>query len=130
MNKKGMTLVELITVLVVIVIIAVITIPTIIKTINKSKGQTTDIQNASIKQAANSYVSKNVGSNIFIDDSKTTEEIALETLVNEGYLKGELKNLKTNKDYESCKHSKYHSDGCILVLCRQHTAQILQYFYP
>ena len=100
MNKKGMTLVELITVLVVIGMIAVITIPTIIKTINKSKEQTTDIQEASIKEAANSYVSKNVGLNIFIDDSTITEEITLETLVNEGYLKGELKNLKTNKEYD------------------------------
>lgn len=100
MNKKGMTLVELITVLVVIGMIAVITIPTIIKTINKSKEQTTDIQEASIKEAANSYVSKNVGLNIFIDDSTITEEITLKTLVNEGYLKGELKNLKTNKEYD------------------------------
>ena len=100
MNKKGMTLVELITVLAVIAIIAVITIPIITKTINKSKGQTTDIQEASIKEAANSYVSKNVGLNIFIDDSKLTEEITLETLVNEGYLKGELRNLKTGKDYD------------------------------
>lgn len=103
MNKKGMTLVELITVLVVIGMIAVITIPTIIKTINKSKEQTTDIQEASIKEAANSYVSKNVGLNIFIDDSTITEEITLKTLVNEGYLKGELKNLKTNKEYNLVK---------------------------
>lgn len=100
MNKKGMTLVELITVLAVIAIIAVITIPIITKTINKSKGQTIDIQESSIKQAANSYVSKNIGLNIFIDDSKLTEEITLETLVNEGYLKGKLRNLKTGKDYD------------------------------
>ena len=93
MNKKGMTLVELITVLVVIGMIAVITIPTIIKTINKSKEE-------NIKESANKYISKNVGLNIFIDDSTITEEITLETLVNEGYLKGELKNLKTNKEYD------------------------------
>lgn len=100
MNKKGMTLVELITVLVVIGMIAVITIPTIIKTINKSKEQTTDIQEASIKEAAESYVAENIGKTINFTEADNEEVINLNTLIEEGYLKGELKNLKTNKEYD------------------------------
>lgn len=100
MNKKGLTLIELITVLVVISIIALITIPIITKTINKSKEQTNLLEESSITEAAKSYVAKNIGITLFLDTEKEKEIITLKVLSDEGYLKGNLKNPKTNKDYD------------------------------
>lgn len=100
MNKKGLTLIELITVLVVISIIALITIPIITKTINKSKEQTNLLEESSITEAAKSYVAENIGITLFLDTEKEKEIITLKVLSDEGYLKGNLKNPKTNKDYD------------------------------
>lgn len=98
MNKNGLTLIELITVLVVISIIALITIPIITKTMNKSKEQTNLLEESSITEATKSYVAKNIGITLFLDTEK--EIITLKVLSDEGYLKGNLKNPKTNKDYD------------------------------
>lgn len=100
MNKKGLTLIELITVLVVISIIALITIPIITKTMNKSKEQTNLLEESSITEAAKSYVVKNIGITLFLDTENEKEIITLKVLSDEGYLKGNLKNPKTNKDYD------------------------------
>ncbi len=100
MNKKGLTLIELITVLVVISIIALITIPIITKTMNKSKEQTNLLEESSITEAAKSYVAKNIGITLFLDTENEKEIITLKVLYDEGYLKGNLKNPKTNKDYD------------------------------
>ncbi len=100
MNKKGLTLIELITVLVVISIIALITIPIITKTMNKSKEQTNLLEESSITEAAKSYVAKNIGITLFLDTENEKEIITLKVLSDEGYLKGNLKNPKTNKDYD------------------------------
>lgn len=100
MNKNGLTLIELITVLVVISIIALITIPIITKTMNKSKEQTNLLEESSITEAAKSYVAKNIGITLFLDTEKEKEIITLKVLSDEGYLKGNLKNPKTNKDYD------------------------------
>lgn len=100
MNKKGLTLIELITVLVVISIIALITIPIITKTMNKSKEQTNLLEESSITEAAKSYVAKNIGITLFLDTENEKEIITLKVLSDEGYLKGKLKNSKTNKDYD------------------------------
>lgn len=100
MNKKGLTLIELITVLVVISIIALITIPIITKTMNKSKEQTNLLEESSITEAAKSYVAKNIGITLFLDTENEKEIITLKVLSDEGYLKGKLKNPKTNKDYD------------------------------
>ncbi|MBO5138853.1 MAG: prepilin-type N-terminal cleavage/methylation domain-containing protein [Bacilli bacterium] len=98
MNKKGLTIVELLAVLVVIGLMAVVIFPVITGNINDSQNKTNEIQKASIKEAAESYVADNVGLNIFLN--KDTEEITLNTLIEDGYLTGNYSNPKTGKDYD------------------------------
>lgn len=98
MNKKGLTIVELLAVLVVIGLMAVVIFPVITGNINDSQNKTNEIQKASIKEAAESYVADNVGLNIFLN--KDTEEITLNTLIENGYLTGDYSNPKNGKDYD------------------------------
>lgn len=97
MNKKGLTLVELMAVLAVIALLAVIIFPVITNNIKESKEDARKIQEASIKEAATQYLADNVGTNIFL--SGNVETITLQTLVDEGYLNGEYEDPETGKQY-------------------------------
>ena len=84
MNKKGFTLVELLTVIIILGIIAVITSPVIINVINESKDQANDHQITLIKNAAERWGVDN------LKKLPTTSDkiccITTETLLNGGYI--------------------------------------------
>ena len=99
MNKKGLTIVELLAVLVLIGLLAVVIFPTITSNMNDSKNKTQEIQKASIKEAAESYVADNIGLKIFLNNN-TEEVVTLNTLIEEGYLNGKYSNPQDGKDYD------------------------------
>lgn len=99
MNKKGLTIVELLAVLVIIGLIAVVIFPIVTDNIADSQNKTLEIQKASIKEAAESYVTENVGLTMFLNNS-TEEEITLNTLIEEGYLNGDYNNPINGKEYD------------------------------
>ena len=99
MNKKGLTIVELLAVIVVIGIIAVVIIPNVNNHKNDSQDTTIEMQKASIKEAAKSYVADNVGLTIFLEDKKE-ETVSLYTLMDDGYLTGSYTNPKTGTKYD------------------------------
>lgn len=98
MNKKGLTLVELIAVIVIIALLAVIIYPQVAKNLSIIKSDTKTIQESTVKEAAVQYLSDNVDKEeIFLNDKLT---ITLKELVDEGYIVGSLKNAKTSKEYD------------------------------
>lgn len=99
MNKKGLTIVELLAVLTVIAMLAVIIFPIVTDDIKDSKSKAKNMQESSIKEAAESYVAENVGLTIFSDDI-TTEEVTLNTLIEEGYLTGDYIDPVEDKEYD------------------------------
>ncbi len=99
MNNKGFTLIELlatVALLAVIVTISFVSINSMIKQ-NKVNNCETIVNN--LKTAASEYVSDNRYNKAFVDsivDFKTT--ITADTLVNDNYLKGSIKNPFDNND--------------------------------
>lgn len=97
MNKKGFTLVELMAVLAVIALLAVIIFPVVTGTIKDTKKDTKKMQEASVKEAATKYVADNVGTNLFF--SSTEETVTLQSLIDNGYLKGDFEDPTNGKKY-------------------------------
>ncbi len=95
MNKKGLTLIELIAVLAVIGLLALIIIPNTVKLIRGSKNDSASINENGIKQAANIYLIDNVSL-----ESGESVNVTLSQLVEGGYLTGELIDSKTGKEYD------------------------------
>ncbi|MBE6160314.1 MAG: type II secretion system protein [Lactobacillales bacterium] len=100
MNKKGLTIVELLAVLVIIGLIALVIFPVVTDNITGSQKKSQEIQKASIKEAAESYVAENIGKTINFTEADNKEEINLNTLIEEGYLKGNYNNPQTGKEYD------------------------------
>lgn len=98
MNKKGITLVELLSVLVLISIIAVIAIPLITGFLKDSKSDADTINKANIKEAAELYLADNVGSTIDFDINPTTT-VTLRQLLDGGYISGDLKDQISGSNY-------------------------------
>ena len=85
MNKKGFTLVELISVIVILGILALIVFPSVLSTINKGKSNTKDSNKKLIIAGAKNYVTDNQNSFKSIDGK--TYCISIGTLYNAGYIK-------------------------------------------
>lgn len=98
MNKKGITLVELLSVLVLISIIAVIAIPLVTGLLKDSKNDADKINKANIKEAAELYIADNVGSTIDFDINPTTT-VTLRQLLDGGYISGDLKDQISGSNY-------------------------------
>lgn len=99
MNKKGITLVELIAVLAIIGLLAIIVVPGITKNIIDSKNKANKVQDSNIKEAAQSYLADHIGDDITFDESDTVT-ITLKVLVEEGYLTAHPSNPKTGEEYD------------------------------
>ena len=84
MNKKGFTLVELISVIVILGILALIVFPSVLSTINKGKSSTKDSNKKLIIAGAKNYVTDNQNSFKSIDGK--TYCISMGTLYNNGYI--------------------------------------------
>ena len=126
MNKKGFTLIEVIMVIAIIAILSLILIPNVMILIDKNKKRTCEKMIDNIESAAKMYVNQNKYE-LGFDCSGTPKEITLKTLVDAGYLGGELVN-PINKEeisleskvlvtYDcSVKGFKYKVDGKNVVL--------------
>ena len=104
MNKKGVTLVELIAVLVIMGLIATILLPNMNKIIQGSKRTSGNIQESEIIEAAKNYLADNIEDSITFDNNSTAY-ITLEQLLDGGYLSREPKEPKTGDSYDLT-HSK------------------------
>lgn len=99
MNKKGVTLVELIAILALIALIATIFFPNINRILNKSKNTSGTVQDSTIVESAKSYLMDHIEDDISFDDTSQVD-IKLKVLVDEGYLSREPKQPKTGKSYD------------------------------
>ena len=98
MNKKGITLVELLAVLVLLSIIAVIAVPLTLNLIKDSKNDADTINKSNIKEAAELYVADKIGYEIDFNINPTTT-ITLKQLLDGGYISGDIKDQLSNKNY-------------------------------
>ena len=91
MNKKGFTLIEVIMVIAIIAILSLILIPNVMVLIDKNKERSCEKMIDNIESAAKMYVNQNKDE-VGVECSGTPKEITLKTLVDAGYLGGELVN--------------------------------------
>ena len=98
MNKKGITLVELLAVLVLLSIIAVIAVPLTLNLIKDSKNDADAINKSNIKEAAELYVADKIGYEIDFSINPTTT-ITLRQLLDGGYISGDIKDQLSDKNY-------------------------------
>lgn len=88
MNRKGFTLIELVTVIALLGIIAIIAFVSIFQVIKKSKVSDCENLLLSIKSATNEYVSDNR----YSWTDKSAKKIDAQTLIDGEYLSGPIKN--------------------------------------
>lgn len=98
MNKRGITLIELIAVIAIIALLVVGITPQVTKLLSSQKKATLEIQKNSIKEAATEYVADNVGINIFLTDTGE-EVVTLQQLIDGGYISGKMENSETKKEF-------------------------------
>ena len=92
MNRKGFTLIEVIMVIAIIAILSIILIPNVMVLINENKKRSCEKMIDNIESAAKMYVNQNKYELGFDCVDNKTKEITLKTLVDAGYLGGELVN--------------------------------------
>ena len=92
MNRKGFTLIEVIMVIAIIAILSIILIPNVMVLINENKKRSCEKMIDNIESAAKMYVNQNKYELGFDCVDNKTKGITLETLVDAGYLGGELVN--------------------------------------
>lgn len=89
MNKKGLTLIELIAVMVVLGLLALLIVPNVNKLIKDSKNDAKRVNEDNIKQAASMYLADNIGGTIsFVEND--SYDVTLNQLVDGGYLSSEV----------------------------------------
>ncbi len=92
MNKKGLTLIELIAVMAVIALIILIAVPKINDTIIENKQKLYKEQENRLVEAATKYINDN-----YIEDNIDNLSISKNTLISNGYIK-EIYDLSDNKN--------------------------------
>ena len=92
MNRKGFTLIEVIMIIAIIAILSLILIPNVMVLINENKKRSCEKMIDNIESAAKMYVNQNKYELGFDCDNNKTKGIKLKTLVDAGYLGGELVN--------------------------------------
>ena len=97
MNKKGFTLVELLAVIIILAVILTIILPSVSRTLKKSKNTIYDIQINDILNSTYDYSLKNL--KLLPESGKTY--ITLNELKKYGYIENDIKDPKTNKNFEN-----------------------------
>lgn len=127
MNKKGLTLVELIATLIILSIVALIVTPNILVSIKQYKQQLYDTNLSTIKNSStgwlSDYLSNRTSSQYFpellADYSNKTEieseglVVPISELINGGYLKEGIKDTINNGTFDDSAHSVF-----VLITCR------------
>lgn len=98
MNKKGLTLIELLAVLAIIAMLALLIFPIVTQYLNKTRNQIDDATRKSIIDSCEMYVEDNIGDTLFID--KNVENIKLITLVDDGILSDKIRDVLNKKNYD------------------------------
>lgn len=98
MNKKGITLIEVIAVIALIALIAGLIFPNANRIINRTNKDTNEIQDKAIVEAAKLYLTDHIGEDIDFDEQPSVN-ISLKQLVDEGYINNNPKQPDTNKSY-------------------------------
>ena len=98
MNKKGITLIEVIAIIALIALIAGLLFPNVNRLINKTKKDTNVIQDKNIIEAARVYLTDHIGDDINFDEEPTVK-VSLKQLVDGGYINNNPKQPDTNKSY-------------------------------
>lgn len=127
MNKKGLTLVELLAVIVVLAVVALIVTPNVLSSMTKSKERMFETQLDNIKTAAKNWAADtlferhclicvpedNLQSNLDCTnggdgcieapkESGRSITVTLATLIDEGYAEDDLQNPKTEEPFNRC----------------------------
>ncbi len=108
MRTNGFTLVELMGVIAILAILSVVTVVGFDKMVLNSKQELYDSQVTMIELSAKEWLTEN-------PSFKPTDDepllITLDTLVKSGYIKGNIKNPKTNKDFDLSTQIKITKNG-------------------
>lgn len=99
MNKKGFTMVELLAVMAILVLIALFAVPSIIS-ITKQSESNDDLYDT-IYMAAETYIYNNYDNYKVLDEKGHQVEISVMDLINNEYLKSNIKNPLTNEKFTS-----------------------------
>lgn len=94
MNKKGLTLVEMIAVLVVLSIVATVVTPNIAKEIKDYRNRTLNAQLSTIEGATKNWVADNVNAVDCTNDDRIATKVSMITLKNGAYVEENMKNPK------------------------------------
>ena len=98
MNKKGLTLIELIAVIALIALVAALIFPNVNRILNKTKKSGNTVQRSAIVEAAKLYVADHIGETVDFDETPRVE-ITLKQLVDGGYVNSNPKNPDNDKYY-------------------------------
>lgn len=98
MNKKGFTLVELLSVIILLLVIISITIPAVTSVINTSEAVTYDSQVNKILSAAYDFSLKN---SEFLPENNTKKYITLSTLQKDGFINTSILNPRNKKNFSN-----------------------------
>lgn len=96
--KKGFTLIELLAVLALLGVIILVSVPSIISTNKKSQENDYNQYIANIQGAAEVYIETHEEKYEHLKTTYgATASVSIDNLINGGYIKGSIKNPKTNK---------------------------------
>ena len=99
MKRKGFTLIELLAVIVVLGVIALIAVPLVNNSIKKSEDTAYQEAITMIEESARSWASENIYQ--LPTEENPTKTLTLEFLIQNGYIKSDIKNPKTEKPFEN-----------------------------
>ena len=83
MNRKGFTLIEIITTITILGIISVVAIPMVNKYLLQSRDKTYDTYVTTLYNATREYFSKN---SVFLPDANSSKTVYAKELLNDGYI--------------------------------------------
>lgn len=113
--KRGFTLIELLAVIVIIALISLIAFPSILNQFSKSRGNMNSASTETLVNAAELYLDSNVNLQKYKTDTNFC--VTLEVLVNNGLLKGPIKNVETGKNMDLKTNAiqiTYHADTKVM----------------
>ena len=111
MKKNGFTLIEILAVVVLLAGISLIALPLIINRANQSKSSLSDISKKLIYEAAYTYIDKNQTKYPFKEGRRYC--VKLQTLVDYGYLKEPVQDIKTGESIDLKKQVEISFDTLV-----------------
>lgn len=98
MNKKGVTLIEVIAIIALIALVLGILFPNANRLIKKAKNSSSTVQDSTIVESAKNYLADHIEEDVSFDETSTIT-ITLKQLVDGGYLTKNPADPNNNKKY-------------------------------